>query len=234
VTFTLDEPRPAGPGWRRLRRDPVLLIAWLVLGATGLVAAGLTAVDRTRPPRPAAAPVPPIAASAATDLSVPGSATSPSPSTDTAQPRRVPPVDHPACPASGLLLRVGEVSGAMGLRALGIELVNCGTRPYAVQGYPDVRILDVDGRPLDLQVFHGGSAIAAVESVDAPPLPVTVKPGASAWATVLWRTTARDGVDLQVAPLPGRPWLTVRPGGGIDLGDTGRLGVGPWTAPGRT
>jgi hypothetical protein len=36
------------------------------------------------------------------------------------------------------------VDAAMGLRALGILLINCGTRDYTAGGYPVVRVLDAD------------------------------------------------------------------------------------------
>lgn len=50
------------------------------------------------------------------------------------------------------MVRSGNVESAMGLRALGIQLVNCGTRPYSVQGPPVVRVLDADQHPMDVTV----------------------------------------------------------------------------------
>jgi hypothetical protein len=138
------------------------------------------------------------------------------------------PATTSACPASGVLIRAGGGNAAMGLRVHGLELLNCGTRPYPVRGYPAVQILDADRQPLDLDVFNGKSVITMLDSIDAPAEAITLKPGESAWATIAWRTTARDGIFIEAAPLPGRPSQTVDPGQMIDLGDGGRLGVGPW------
>jgi hypothetical protein len=136
--------------------------------------------------------------------------------------------DIVACPPSGVRLRVGEGNAAMGLRVLGLELVNCGTRPYPVRGYPAVRILDAERQPLDLAVFNGRSVITSLPAVDATPQALTLASGESAHCVIVWRTTARDGAYLEVAPLPGQPSQIVDPGHEIDLGDGGRFGVGPW------
>jgi hypothetical protein len=119
----------------------------------------------------------------------------------------------------------------MGLRASGVELVNCGTRPYTVHGYPSVQVLDDAGEALTLEIVNGRSAVTMLDSVDAPPRTVVLEPGESAWSTLVWRTTAREGVRFWVVARPGEPPQTAAPtDGGIDLGDGGRLGVGPWRA----
>jgi hypothetical protein len=61
----------------------------------------------------------------------PGSRSEPAPS------RSVPattPEKAVRCPAGGVRFQVGEGDGAMGLRVLGITLVNCGSRSYRLNG----------------------------------------------------------------------------------------------------
>src|SRR5690349_15614194 len=53
-----------------------------------------------------------------------------------------PPEAGPQCLEPGVELTVGEVDAAMGLRAVGITLRNCGTGTYTVNGYPVVDVLD--------------------------------------------------------------------------------------------
>ncbi|GAA0924912.1 DUF4232 domain-containing protein [Virgisporangium aurantiacum] len=143
------------------------------------------------------------------------------------------------CPPSGVLVRMGEVDAAMGLRAAGIELVNCGSVPVTLNGYPDVRVLDVGGAALPVAVVHGSADIALLPNFDTPPAPVTAAPGARLVAGLLWRNRVDMGGDvvkgtyLEIVPAPGQPAQTIRPDGPIDLGTTGRLGVSAWTAPQR-
>ncbi|MFI6031960.1 DUF4232 domain-containing protein [Amycolatopsis magusensis] len=140
-----------------------------------------------------------------------------------------------ACPAPGVAITAGEVEAAMGLRALGILLTNCGTGDYTAHGYPVVRVLDADRRPLDVVVGDGSAPVSAPDSYDVPPQPVTVKPGEQVTARVLWRNTVLDstvpatnGHYLEIAPAAGEPAQVVAPQGGIDLGTTGRLAVNAW------
>lgn len=124
----------------------------------------------------------------------------------------------------------------MGLRVLGITLVNCGHRTYRLNGYPAVRSLDDGRKTLKVQVLHGikeivGSAIPW----DGRPKPVVLKPGQQAGTTVAWRNTYDDIREppvtvsyLDVAPLAGRPSQIIEPSGGLDLGSTGRIGVSAW------
>jgi hypothetical protein len=161
-----------------------------------------------------------------------------------ASPAPVPPPPTPApsptstaaaCPEPGVAITVGEVEAAMGLRALGIRLTNCGNRDYTANGYPVVRVLDADRQPLDITVGNGSAPVSAPDSYDVPPLPVTLRPGEQVTARVLWRNTvtdstvpATDGHYLEIAPAVGEPIQIVAPRGGIDLGTTGRLAVNPW------
>jgi hypothetical protein len=140
-----------------------------------------------------------------------------------------------ACPEAGIRITAGEVDTAMGLRALGIILVNCGTRDYTASGYPAVRVLDADRKPLEVTVGNGSMPISAPDSYDVKPVPVTLRPGDRVTARALWRNTVTDstvpatkGRYLEIAPAAGEPAQLVEPRGGIDLGNTGRLAVNAW------
>jgi hypothetical protein len=145
-----------------------------------------------------------------------------------------------SCPPPGVVITAGLVDAALGLRAMGIDLLNCGTEPYTVQGYPAVRVLDDDRQPLDVAVLDGTAAISSSPIVryDGPPQRVTAAPGERITAVVVWRNTVADtsipaatGRYLEIAPAEGQPAQTVTPGGGIDLGTTGRLAVSAWITP---
>jgi hypothetical protein len=142
-----------------------------------------------------------------------------------------------ARPAGGPVISLGKTDAAMGLRALPIRLANCGTAPLTVTGYPALRVLDEDHKPIDVKVANGADSVALVPSLDHPPTTVTLAPGQQAEATVLWKNTVTDatvvatsGTYFDVAPASGQPWQTREPDGPIDLGNTGKLGVSPWTA----
>ncbi|WP_327676056.1 DUF4232 domain-containing protein [Kitasatospora sp. NBC_00458] len=140
----------------------------------------------------------------------------------------------PVCSPEGVSLAVGEVSAAMGLRVMPVRLTNCGTRSYALNGHPGVRVLDAERSPLAVTVGRGSAGIATLDGFDAAAKPLTLQPQESAQFQVVWRNTvlagdkaADNGRFLDVAPLPGRPRLTVP--ADLDLGTTGKLGVSPWT-----
>ncbi|MFJ9773231.1 DUF4232 domain-containing protein [Kitasatospora sp. NPDC101157] len=148
------------------------------------------------------------------------------------------------CPASGVLVSVDEGAAAMGLRTAGLNLRNCGTAEVTLNGYPALQVLDAERKPVDgVQVVHGGAEIASGTGADAPPREVVLKPGESAGSTLVWRNTtgAGDPVNapyVRVRAMPGAAPVTVTPE--LDLGTTGRLGVGAWVrdeagapAPGR-
>jgi len=148
-------------------------------------------------------------------------------------PTRTPPS---TCPAEGVRLSSGQTDGALGLRGLGITLVNCGHDTYRVDGYPVVRALDEDHRQLTVKVLHGTKEIAGpIEQWDGPPTPVALRPGQVAECVIVWRNTYADirkppanPPYLQIAPAPGRPLQLVTLDSPMDLGSTGRLGVSPW------
>lgn len=137
------------------------------------------------------------------------------------------------CPQSGVRITSPGSSAAMGLRALGLLLVNCGTKPYRLNGHPVPRLYDGDGDPIPVRVVDGAREITS--GFDAPPRPVTLRPGERAAATVLWRNLVTDstvvatnGERLEIAPAEGRPAQMVGLDGPIDLGNTGRIGVSAW------
>ncbi|KJY31346.1 hypothetical protein VR45_25300 [Streptomyces sp. NRRL S-495] len=140
------------------------------------------------------------------------------------------------CSPEGVALTVGEAEAAMGLRVMPVRLTNCGTRPYSLNGHPAVRVLDAERAPLAVTVKHGSAGIATLANFDAAPKPLTLQPREYAEFQLVWRNTVTagnkapdNGRYLDIAPLPGRPRLTVP--ADLDLGTTGRLGVAPWSAP---
>ncbi len=153
------------------------------------------------------------------------------------------------CPDGGVVITALDSEAAMGLRVLSLQLRNCGTRPYEVNGYPDLELPAEDGQRLDVRVEHGSSGISRIESFERQPTSITLKPGDRATAGIVWRNTYDDttnppqvGAQLDVAPLAGRPrqtftprleangdpWREDNPAVTIDLGSTGRIGVSPW------
>ncbi|MEU9509022.1 DUF4232 domain-containing protein [Micromonospora sp. NPDC048170] len=137
------------------------------------------------------------------------------------------------CPESGVRISSPGTSAAMGLRALGLQLVNCGTTPYPLNGYPVLRLHDADGKPIPVRLVNGAKEITS--GFDDPPRPLTLQPGERAGAAVLWRNLVTDptvvatnGERLEVAPAEGRPAQIVGLDGPIDLGNTGRIGVSAW------
>ncbi|MET7423429.1 DUF4232 domain-containing protein [Dactylosporangium sp. NPDC005555] len=138
------------------------------------------------------------------------------------------------CLDPGVSLSVGEVDAAMGLRAVGVTLRNCGTAVYTVQGYPEVDILDTDRRVLDVTVLDGTAAVATIERYDVPPKRLDVPPGGIAVAVLVWRNLTTDaatvakGAYVSVAPAPGLPRHTLSLM--TDPGNTGKMGISPWIA----
>ncbi|MER7588144.1 DUF4232 domain-containing protein [Micromonospora sp. NPDC127501] len=137
------------------------------------------------------------------------------------------------CPTSGVRIRSTGGDAAMGLRALGLELVNCGEHPYQLNGYPVLHVFDEAREPIMLRVVNGAKEITS--GFDQPPRQVILAAGERATAVVLWRNLVTDstvvatnGEFLTVAPAAGQPADEVDPDGPIDLGNTGRIGVSAW------
>jgi hypothetical protein len=143
-----------------------------------------------------------------------------------------------ACPESGLALTLDAEDTAMGLRVLGLRLTNCSGAPVEIEGYPEVFLLDAEGRPYGadaVEVVHGSGGISSGTDFDDPPQPVALDPGEWARGAVMWRNTTEFGEPvnaayLEIAPLPGEDTQRLTPEAPLDLGTTGLLGVRPWTA----
>ncbi|QGV79434.1 DUF4232 domain-containing protein [Streptomyces ficellus] len=136
------------------------------------------------------------------------------------------------CPVSGVRVGTGMTEAAMGLRAMGLTLHNCGTRPFEVSGYPALDVLGEEREKLDVTVVRGSD----VDTTTKPSVFV-LAPGARATASVVWRNTvtrtdvvATNGAYVRVTPAPGAAAQTAAPqdGGPLDLGNTGRVEVTPW------
>ncbi|MFD4139249.1 DUF4232 domain-containing protein [Streptomyces sp. NPDC058572] len=144
-----------------------------------------------------------------------------------------PSADAQHCPDTGVLVSTGTVNVAMGLRAMPVTLTNCSDRDHRLNGYPDVRVRDVDHEPMDVTVLKGPEPITQLD--DPGPRPVTLRPGESARSVFVWRYSAVDaatqrgsGVYVEIAPTAGVDRQTVQPEGGLDVGDTGLLGTTAW------
>jgi hypothetical protein len=142
------------------------------------------------------------------------------------------PAEPGTCPASGIRVSAGKGDAAMGLRVVGLHLDNCGTRDYTVEGYPLLELLDDALRPVDgVEILDGSREITTGAGADEEPHPVTLRPGESATAGLVWRNTTEFGTPVNVPHVrvrakAGADPVTVTPD--LDLGTTGKLGVRPW------
>ncbi|MCX5344326.1 DUF4232 domain-containing protein [Streptomyces atratus] len=108
------------------------------------------------------------------------------------------------CPSFGVVVDMGEVEAALGHRAVGLTLTNCGSKPYRVDGYPSVRALDEAGDPLPVPVNPGSSYMGR----DPGPKEVMLKPGETMRSLLAWVSTPTggdliEGDALEIAPAPG-------------------------------
>ncbi|MGA5822444.1 DUF4232 domain-containing protein [Kitasatospora sp. NPDC094028] len=150
--------------------------------------------------------------------------------------RSVPTAEAPQpggpCPPSGVRLYADQGDAAMGLRVVGLTLRNCGTSPVALDGYPTLQLLDQEHRPVDgIRLLSGGAEIATGTGADAPPQKFTLRPGEGAHSALVWRNTTESGDPVnvpyvRVRATPNAAPVTVTPE--LDLGTTGRLGIGAW------
>jgi hypothetical protein len=185
-----------------------------------------------------------LALGACGSAAVPGARSAGAPATEPAaaatSPPRLPSVPPlrpspppPVCTAEGIAVSMNEPDAAMGLRAARVELRNCGSRPYRLNGYPSLRVLDEHRQPFDVAVVRGTRQVK-----DAGPKPLTIRPGRKAVFVIVWRNTVTEtttaavaGKYLEVRPAPGRPVVVVPANGPIDLGNTGRLEETAWRLP---
>ncbi|MGV9454951.1 DUF4232 domain-containing protein [Streptomyces sp. NPDC003635] len=135
------------------------------------------------------------------------------------------------CPESGLHVYADQGDAAMGLRAVGLHLVNCGDNPYALNGYPEIELLDEDHASVDGVRILQGTARISTGLGDDTARPVTLEPGEAARATLAWRNTTQSGTPVnapyaRVHAKPGAAPVMVIPE--FDLGTTGQLGVSAW------
>jgi hypothetical protein len=134
------------------------------------------------------------------------------------------------CPSSGAVVTTGVVDTAMGRRATVLELRNCGTRPYDVDGYPRIGALDANREALDLTITHDHPYTDAGR--DQGPKPLTLMPGQSVKSVLNWnnRVTSFDpvteGAYLVVTPKEGETPQTLP--FRLDIGTSGELDVTAW------
>ncbi|MFF7964772.1 DUF4232 domain-containing protein [Streptomyces sp. NPDC007903] len=150
--------------------------------------------------------------------------------------RSIPSAEAPApggpCPASGVRVYADRGDAAMGLRVVGLHLENCGKEPYAVEGRPELEIIDAEHERVEgVKVLPS----AEVAQLGGPPdvaRPLTLRPGERALSGIVWRNTveAFDGAVnapyLRVRARADAAPVMVTPE--LDLGTTGRLGVQAW------
>jgi len=152
--------------------------------------------------------------------------------------RSVPAAEAPsaggACPPSGIRVYADDdADAAAGLRTFGLHLENCGTRPARLNGYPQLQLLDESHKPVHgVKILHDSSAITVGPSgAEGVAEPVSLKTGERAYAVLVWRNTVEAGVNVnspyvRVWAEPGASPVMLTPE--LDLGTTGKLGVGPW------
>ncbi|MFM9444717.1 DUF4232 domain-containing protein [Streptomyces acidiscabies] len=141
-----------------------------------------------------------------------------------------------ACPASGVRVYADQGDAAMGLRVVGIHLENCGTTPYSLDGYPELTLLDDQYRTVDGVEILKGTGDIPMAPDSAPPARITLKPGERARSGLAWRNTtgfgdAENVPYVRVRAKSGADPVVISPG--LDLGTTGRLGVGAWESEKR-
>ncbi|MFD4026540.1 DUF4232 domain-containing protein [Streptomyces sp. NPDC058576] len=132
------------------------------------------------------------------------------------------------CPASGVVVDMGPVETGMMHRAVVLTLTNCGREPYAVDGYPWVRALGEDGRPLSVKVNEDGSYFGN----DPGPKKLQLDPGRTVKSILAWVSTPEggdliEGDALAVSAAPGLP-VRVFPLEGHDIRLMDELNTTAW------
>ncbi|MFD6531324.1 DUF4232 domain-containing protein [Streptomyces sp. NPDC060184] len=183
----------------RIRRGSgaAALVGAGVLALTGCAGVFVPAGEGEPPSTPAASraavtPGGPVAAETLDPSAFPAGGTArPAPPRAAAPTPAPDPTPTGDCPASGVRVDMGPVQAAMFARAVVLTLVNCGTEPYQVDGYPSVRVLDENGDRLPVPVNPGRSMFGA----DLGPEPVALKPGGTMKSVLAWVST-KEGGDL--------------------------------------
>ncbi|MFJ2768905.1 DUF4232 domain-containing protein [Streptomyces sp. NPDC087300] len=139
----------------------------------------------------------------------------------------------PRCPKSGVTMSPGMVTATMGLRAMSVTVTNCGKGTRQLNGYPDIRVRGVDKQLFRVNVLKGTEPVTTMD--DPGPRRVTLKPGESAYTSLVWRYSAVDaatlagsGVYVEIGTGKGAARQTIEPDGGLDIGETGMLGTTAW------
>ncbi|MGV9522478.1 DUF4232 domain-containing protein [Streptomyces griseus] len=132
------------------------------------------------------------------------------------------------CPASGVVVDMGPVETGMMHRAVVLTLTNCGHKPYAVDGYPWVRALGEDGRPLPVKVNEDGSYFGG----DPGPKKLLLDPGLTVKSILAWVSTPEggdliEGDALAISAAPGLP-VRVFPLEGHDIRLMDELNTTAW------
>lgn len=150
--------------------------------------------------------------------------------------RSIPSAEAPApggpCPASGVRVYADEGDAAMGLRVVGLHLENCGKEPYAVDGRPELEIIDAEHERVEGVKILPSAEVAQLGGPPDVARPLTLRPGERALSGIVWRNTveavggAVNAPYLRVRARAGAAPVTVTPE--LDLGTTGRLGVQAW------
>ncbi|WP_189277178.1 DUF4232 domain-containing protein [Streptomyces atratus] len=230
--MSVREPKRARAG-RRRPTAAVLMAGALGLSLSGCAGFLVPAGEGEPEPTPSASygvhadklpsPFPSISA-ALPDRPPPPSAQGPAPT----------PTTGAGCPSSGVVVDMGEVEAALGHRAVGLTLANCGSKPYRVDGYPSVRALDDAGDPLPVPVNPGSSYMGS----DPGPKEVMLKPGETMRSLLAWVSTPTggdliEGDALEIAPAPGLEARTF-PLEGSDVRLLDELNMTAWrTEPSR-
>ncbi|MET9517309.1 DUF4232 domain-containing protein [Streptomyces sp. NPDC002994] len=169
----------------------------------------------------------------------------PTPKPDSTRSASAAPAPAPAPPASGSPaeaqgpagcssgqpeVSMGEVQAALGHRAVGLTLTNCGKDPYQVFGYPSVQARGTDGKVLDVWVKRGSSYMGT----DKGPTSVILAPGESVRSLISWTSNPETGrlqqaSALEIAPAAGEKARTF-PLEGSDVRTVDELTLTAWQA----
>ncbi|MBT2488738.1 DUF4232 domain-containing protein [Streptomyces sp. ISL-96] len=190
----------------------------MVAGVIALSGCDFLVPDGEGEPGPTPRPVPTRSATAAPAPAPPASG---SPS---AGPRPA------GCSSGQPEVAMGEVQAALGHRAVGLTLTNCGKDPYQVFGYPSVQALGTDGKVLDVWVKRGSSYMGA----DKGPTSVILAPGESVRSLLSWTSNPKTGrlqqaSALAIAPAAGEKARTF-PLEGSDVRTVDELTLTAWHA----